>query len=99
MKRILMTAAAVVGLTLAGTVSTAKADHFVGGGWGGGYGRGYGYGGWRAGCGPRYRYRPVVAPGLFIGGPRFSVGIGTGYAYPTYPVYGPGYVTPGYYGW
>ncbi|MGE5192676.1 MAG: hypothetical protein ACM3U2_09250 [Deltaproteobacteria bacterium] len=100
MKRFLLLAAAVGGLTLAGFASTAKADHFMGGGWGGGYGRGYGCG-WHGGCGPRYGYgyRPVVSPGLFIGGPRFSFGIGTGYAYPSYPAYGQGCGYPGYYGW
>jgi hypothetical protein len=100
MKRFLLLAAVVGGLTLAGFASTAKADHFVGGGWRGGYGRSYGYG-WRGGCGPRYAYgyRPYVAPGLFMGGPRIGIGIGTGYAYPSAPVYGPGYGYPGYYGW
>ncbi len=102
MKRFLLMAVAAAGLTLVGFTSTAKADHYMGGGWGGGYGRGYGYGGFHGGCGPRYGYgyRPYVAPGLFIGGPRVGVGIGigTGYAYPPPPVYGAGYGYPGYYG-
>ena len=99
MKRFLLLAAAVGGLVFAGSASTAKADHFVGG-WRGGYARPYAYG-WRPGWGPRYAYgyRPYVAPGLFIGGPRIGIGIGTGYAYPPPPVYGPGYAYPGYYGW
>jgi hypothetical protein len=100
MKRFFLLAALVGGLTLVGFSSTAKADRFVGGGWRGGYGHGYGYG-WRGAYGPRYGYgyRPLVAPGLVIGGPRFSVGIGTAYPYPAYPAYGAGCAYPGYYGW
>ena len=98
MKRFFLLAALVGGLTWLGTSSTAKADHFVGPSWRG-YGRPYGYA-WR-GYGPRYGYgyRPLVAPGFVIGGPRFSVGIGTAYPYPAYPAYGPGCAYPGYYGW
>src|SRR5262245_58317318 len=97
MKRFFLLAALVGGMTWLGTSSTAKADHFVGPGWRG-YGRPHGYA-WR-GYGPRYYgYRPFVTPGLVIGGPRFSVGIGTAYPYPAYPVYGSGCAYPGYYGW
>ena len=99
MKRFLLLAAVVVGLTFCG-FSTAKADGWRGGGWRGGY-RPYGahWGG------PRfygYGYRPYVGPRVFIGGPRIGIGVGYGaYGYPTPypPVYGGyGYGYPGY-GW
>jgi len=99
MKRFLILAAVVGGLTLTGFASTAKAD-----GWRGGYGRWHGYGyGWRGGYRPYYGYgyRPYVAPGVVIGGPRFRIGVGVApaYAYPPRAYYGPGYGYPGYYGW
>src|SRR5262245_24422474 len=99
MKRFLLIAAAVVGLAFCGFSSTAKADGWRHG-WRGGYGPYRGYWG-----GPRfygYRYRPYVAPGVFIGGPRVGIGIGYGaYGYPAPypPAYGYGYSYPGYGAW
>jgi hypothetical protein len=93
MRRFLLLAALVGGLTTIGFTSTAKADRYDWGhaGWRG-HGRYYGGYGYR---GPyRYGYRPYVAPGVVIGSPRFSVGFGTAYGYP--PVYGPAYGYPGY---
>lgn len=102
MKRLLMLAALFGGLTLAGFSSTAEAHGWRnGGGYGGGYGYHHGYGGgygWRGGFRPNYGwgYRRYAAPGVFIGGPRFGVGVAPVYGYPP-PIYGPGY---GYgYGW
>jgi hypothetical protein len=97
MKRFLLLAALVGGFTLIGFTSTAKADRddWGRGGWRG-HGRingGYAYRG-RFGYG--YGYRPYAAPGVFIGGPRFGVGIAPAYGYP--PVYGPAYGYPAY-GW
>lgn len=91
MKRFLLLAAAVAGLTFCGFSSTAKADGWRHG-WHGGYG---GYGHYHGYWGPRsygYGYRPYVAPGVFIGGPRvgFGVGVAPAYAYPG-PAYGYGY--------
>src|SRR5262249_60053233 len=83
MKRFFLLAALVGGLTWLGTSSTAKADHFVGPGYRG-YGRPYGYG-WR-GYGPRYYgYRPLVAPGLVIGGRRLPGRRGAGPLRPPRP--------------
>jgi hypothetical protein len=95
MKRFLLLAALVGGLTTFGFTSTAKADrdNWGRGGWRG-QGRFYGGYGYRAPY--RYGYRPYVAPGVVIGGPRFGIGIGTPYAYP--PAYGPAYGYPAY-GW
>jgi hypothetical protein len=96
MKRLLVLAAVVGGLTLCGWESTANAQ-----GWGYGYHgpryRPYGYG-WRPGPYYPYGYRPYVAPGVFIGAPRIGigVGVGAGYAYPPPPMYGPPYPYYGY---
>jgi hypothetical protein len=97
MKRFLLLAALVGGLTLVGFTSTAKADRngWGRGGWHGN-GRFYGGYGYRGPYRYGYGYRPYVAPGIVIGGPRFGVGIGTGYGYP--PAYGPAYGYPAY-GW
>jgi hypothetical protein len=97
MKRFLILAAVMGGLTFAGFASTANAGYgWRGGGNGhGGYGRvgygraygyGYGYGGWGRPYGYGYR------PGVFIGTPGIGIGFGTGYAYPApYAGYGYGY--------
>lgn len=87
MKRFLIMAAVLGGMTFAGMGATADAGY-----WGPGNGHcGYGYRGWGRPYG-YYGVRPYAAPGIFIGGPRIGVGIGTGYAYPApYPVYGYGY--------
>jgi hypothetical protein len=87
MKRFLIMAAVLGGLTFAGFGSTASAGY-----WGPGYGRcGYTYRGWGRPYG-FYGVQPYVAPSVFIGGPRIGIGIGTPYAYPAgYPVYGYGY--------
>ena len=94
MKRFLFLAAVLGGLTLCGLPSTAKAQ-----GWGYGYRgpryRPYAYG-WRPGPYYPYGYRPYLAPGVFIGGPRIGIGISPGYVYPPPPppVYGPVYPYP-----
>lgn len=87
MKRLLMLAALVGGLTFAGSTSTAEAHGGFGGGYRGGYGRcgGYGWGGgYRGGyggCGYGYR------PGIYISTPSFGFGYGG---------YGGGYYGGGY---
>jgi hypothetical protein len=98
MKRILILAAVIGGLTFAGFGSTANAGYVGRGGYHGGYGhvgyrggfgRGYGYGGW----GRPYGYG--YGPGLVIGTPGIGIGIGTGYGYPApYAGYGAGYGSP-----
>src|SRR5204863_8077795 len=83
MKRFLILAAVMGGLTFAGFASTANAGYGGRGGYHGGYGHagyargyghGYGYGGWGRPYGYGYR------PGLFIGTPGLGIGFGTGYA-------------------
>ena len=97
MKRFLILAAVMGGLTFAGFASTANAGYGHGGYHGGyghagyahGYGHGYAYRGWGRPYGYGYR------PGLFIGTPGLGIGIGTGYAYPApYAGYGYGYANP-----
>lgn len=98
MKRILILAAVVVGLSVAGlTTSTANA-----GPWGPGYARcyngyGYGYAGYVRPYPYRaYNYRVVTSPNLIISTPGIGVGFGTGYPYYSpYPVYN----NYGFYGW
>jgi|GEM_PF-5313084 len=101
MKRLLILAALIGGLTFTGFAATANAGY---GGRGYGYGHaGYGHG-WGCGRPGFYGYgyrRPIVAPGVYIGAPGigvgigtpgFGVGIGTGYPYPApYGAYGYGY--------
>lgn len=110
MKRFLLLAAVVGGLTLGGFASTAKADHGgrgVGGlgGWGHGSG-GYGY--HHAGCGPRYAgfrtfgygYSPYVTPGFYAAGPGFAIGVNSGFGCGNpYNSYGSAVYPPANYGW
>lgn len=98
MKRLLMLAAVVGGLTFAGMASTAEAH--PGGGFGGGHhhhhGRGwggYGYNNFNRFGGYGYRR----GPGLFIGTPGFQFGIGNSYVQPYYQSWG-GYGYGGGYG-
>jgi len=92
MKRFLILAAMVGGLMVCAWPKTVQAQGWRYGYYGPRY-RPYGYG-WRPGPWYPYGYRPYVAPGVFIGGPRVGIGIGGGYAYPPPPVYGPAYPYP-----
>lgn len=105
MKRFLLLAAVVGGLTLGGFSSTANAAGWYGGrdGWGGG-GGGYGhcgaYGGYRGAYG--YGYNPYVGTRLFLNGPRFNVAINPGFGYGfagPYNRYGSVAYPPAFYGW
>jgi len=109
MKRFLLLAAVVGGLTLGGFgfASTANAGYGHGGGHGGWGHGGYGY--HHAGWGPRYYggvrpfgygYNPYVAPGFYVGGPGFAVGVNSGFGYGNpYNSCGSSVYPPAAYGW
>jgi hypothetical protein len=85
MKRLLILATLVGGLTILGSTSTANA---------GVYRVRYTPYGYREVYRPRYGYPP---PGVVYLGP--PVRVAPVYTYPPPVVYGPGYAYPGFYGW